>query len=61
MTVENLYQSYKKKLKEDPNFELIRCQYTFGGKIILKVTKRNGYHIHTRNGVIKVSGTAKIS
>ncbi len=60
MTIEDLYYSYRQKLKNDPDFELERCRYEFGGKVIWKVTKRNGYHVYTYGGVTKVTGTEKV-
>ncbi len=60
MTIESLYTLYRQKIKDDPDFDLYRCRYEFGGKIIQRVTKRKGYYVHFSGGAVKVTGKERV-
>lgn len=60
MTVVELYRSYRRKLKEDPEYDLWKCEYLFGGKKVVKVTKRVDYFIHTLDGIHKVAAQERV-
>jgi hypothetical protein len=60
MTVAELYRSYRRKLKEDPEYDLWMCEYLFDGKRVTKVTKRVDYYIHTTDNVYRVAAQERV-
>lgn len=60
MTVAELYRAYKARLKKEPDYDLERCRYYFGGAIISRVTKRRDYFIYTLAGMQRVTGKERV-